>query len=77
MPQDSTPPTRKMLPIWFWVGLMLFVVGLIITGTGIYYLSHPVPTVMGHTNPALWWGALMDVSGIIFLAIGLIAGSKR
>ena len=59
---------RKMLSIWFFVGLMLTVLGVIISSTGIYYLFRPQhQTALAELNPNLWWGALILVSGLIFL----------
>jgi len=59
---------QKMLSIWFFVGLMLTVIGGIVFATGIHYLlGSPPPTVLGELNPNLWWGAIMIAAGLIFL----------
>ena len=59
---------KPMLSIWFFVGLMLTVVGVLVTATGVNYLFHPQSqTVLGHLNPNLWWGAIMLVVGLAFL----------
>lgn len=59
---------RKMITVWQWVGLTLFVYGLIITGVGIGNLFYSLPSsVLGNLNPPLWWGLIMTVGGIIFL----------
>lgn len=59
------------ISIWTWVGLVLFVYGLIITGTGIYFAATKLPsTVLGNLNPDLWWGAFMTLAGVVFLWIG-------
>ena len=51
--------------------MVLTVYGTIITLTGIYYAATELPrTVLGETNPSLWWGAFMLFSGIVFLFIG-------
>ena len=68
---------KKMLPIWFFVGLLLTMVGVIITAMGIYY--HFVPqtrTVLAHLNPSLWWGAIILVAGLIFLTTSIINHRK-
>ena len=58
---------EKMLPIWFFVGLMLVVLGIIVTSTGINYLFNPQDkTVLAHLNPNLWWGAIILVLGLLF-----------
>ena len=61
----------KFISIWTWVGIILSVYGVIITGTGVYYAATELPrTVLGHTNPGLWWGFFMVISGVLFLLIG-------
>ena len=58
-----------MKPIWYFVGLILMVMGGIIVLTGIYHLFFPpaVKTVLANTHPDIWWGALMVIfGGILF-----------
>ena len=58
-----------MKPIWYFVGLLLSVMGLIIFATGIYILINPGEnkTVLSHLNPDVWWGAVMIIAGGILL----------
>jgi hypothetical protein len=66
-----TPPDKdsaEPLPIWFFVGLILTVYGLLVLGTGI--VGGPGNTVLAGTRPALWWGAVMTVAGGVFIGIG-------
>ena len=59
---------EKILSIWFFVGLMLTILGTIITGTGLYYLFAPQSaTVLHQLNPNLWWGLIMLGAGLAFL----------
>jgi len=58
---------KKMLDIWFFVGLILLIYGLIIALTGVYYIFGPKPTTsLGETNPCLWWGGVLIGGGIFF-----------
>ena len=52
---------HKMKPIWYFVGLILMVMGGIIFLSGIYHLIVPstVKTVLGNTHPDVWWGAVL------------------
>ena len=61
--------TKRMRPIWFFVGLLLLIIGLIITGSGIYYVFNkpPHPLKLYDLHPDVWWGGLMVLFGIIFL----------
>ncbi len=69
-----------MLSIWFFVGLMLTVFGVIITATGVYFLFRPQQvTVLAHLNPSLWWGLIMLAAGLLFLVPSLrtLKGKKH
>ncbi len=60
-----------MKPIWYFVGLMLIVIGLILVTTGTYLLiSPPEPaTVLSEMHPNLWWGGILLVTGLIFTLV--------
>lgn len=60
---------KKMKPIWYFVGLMLTAMGVVILISGItnYSDSEVAKTVLSDLHPALWWGVVMIVSGLIFL----------
>jgi len=61
---------NKMKPIWFFVGLILLVIGSLIFLTGIYLLINPPleKTVLAETHPDIWWGIVILVfGGIMFL----------
>jgi hypothetical protein len=60
---DPTPHKPHMLPVWFFIGLILLIYGVIICGTGIYELSHPSVTVLANLHAPIWWGAIMTVAG--------------
>ncbi|NOX90558.1 MAG: hypothetical protein GXO77_16255 [Calditrichaeota bacterium] len=62
---------KAMKPIWFFVGLMLIVVGGLVFLTGIYLYFNPesAHTVLSNTYPNLWWGGIMIVFGIFMLLI--------
>ena len=57
--------TPKMKPIWFFVELILMVMGGVIFLSGIYQLLNPpaVKTVLAEIHPAIWWGAIMFFFG--------------
>jgi hypothetical protein len=58
-----------MKPIWYFVGLLLLAMGVIITISGLYALANPPArqTVLGYLHPDIWWGCIMLVAGTIFL----------
>jgi hypothetical protein len=54
---------HHIIPVWFFVGVILLAYGVIILATGIYEFSNPPNTVLANTHPAVWWGALLTVIG--------------
>ena len=63
--------TKQMKPIWYFVCLMLAAMGAVVLVSGLIYYSgeRTAKTVLSELHPALWWGAIMIVAGIIlFLA---------
>ena len=60
---------KKMKPIWFFVGLVLLVMGGVILATGLYDLFARVEskTVLARLHPNIWWGGLMVLAGAIFV----------
>ena len=54
---------HRIIPVWFFVGVLLLLYGVIILATGIYEISHPPDTVLANLHPAIWWGALLTALG--------------
>ena len=65
--EDAKPGKHHMVPVWFFVGIILLIYGVIILATGIYEFSSPPPTVLASTHPAVWWGALLTVIGGVYV----------
>ncbi|MDX2154394.1 MAG: hypothetical protein SFV54_26875 [Bryobacteraceae bacterium] len=59
---------RRTIPIWFFVGALLTIYGVMVLGSGIYYLSHPLPhpVVLSEYRADLWWGALLLGLGVLY-----------
>ncbi len=57
---------KKMKPIWYFVGLILMIMGLIIFINGIF--TSESKTALAYLRPNIWWSGVMIISGaIIFL----------
>ena len=52
-----------MISIWFFIGVLLVVYGVLIFGAGIYGLSHPPQVVKAELHAGVWWGMLLLVLG--------------
>ena len=59
---------KEMKSIWYLVGLMLLVMGAVITVSGIYHLANPseVRTVLADLHSDFWWGLVMLSVGAVF-----------
>jgi len=55
-----------MLPVWFFIGVILLIYGIMIFATGIYELSHPPATVLANLHAPIWWGAVLTIAGAIY-----------
>jgi hypothetical protein len=72
-------PADKMLSIWFFVSIVLGVYGIIVTAIGVMTaMRGEMPkSVMGQTNPSLWWGAVMVVFALLLFVADRIASRGR
>ncbi len=55
-----------MVSIWFFVGVLLLIYGLLILGAGIYGGSHPPNVGLADLHAEIWWGALLIVMGAFY-----------
>jgi len=65
---------QAMKPIWYFVGLILLIMGILIMATGIYQVFNPpaVKTVLSDTHPDIWWGAIM-----MFFGLGMYLKTRK
>jgi hypothetical protein len=63
---NETPKRHHMLPVWFFIGVILTIYGVLIFAEGLYELSHPAETVLANLHAPIWWGVIMVVVGIIY-----------
>ena len=56
---------EHQIPIWFFIGALLGIYGLLILGSGILFLIHPTPRNVALTNlhADIWWGGLLVIIG--------------
>jgi hypothetical protein len=56
------------ISIWFFIGVLLLVYGLLITGAGIYDLIVPPneQPVLAQLHAGIWWGGLLVALGGIY-----------
>jgi hypothetical protein len=59
----------KGIAIWFFIGSLLLLYGVIITIANVYEVIHPTmanPPVLNELNFGIWWGVLLIVIGLIY-----------
>jgi hypothetical protein len=62
---------KRQIPIWLFIGALLAVYGVMISGYGVIAWNDPPPAAMPteiynlHAN--VWWGALMVILGLFYV----------
>ena len=76
---------KHFISIWFFIGLLLGVYGVLIVGSGIYELMVSPPVVAqgaialnvaANLHAAVWWGALLLVLGLVY-AVNFRPGKEK
>jgi divalent metal cation (Fe/Co/Zn/Cd) transporter len=62
---------HRIIPVWFFVGVILLIYGVLIFVTGIYGLFHPPSTVLANLHAGVWWGALLTIIGGVYVYLFL------
>ncbi len=58
---------KKMIPVWFFVGILLTIYGSVVFISGIYWYVRPINIVAGYLHAGIWWGILMTIFGLFFI----------
>ena len=54
---------HSMLPVWFFIGLLLLAYGVILLVTGIQEISRPPAVVLARYHAGLWGGIVLVLIG--------------
>jgi hypothetical protein len=62
--------TEHQIPIWFFIGAMLVVYGVLIFGAGVYGWVYPPEhrVTLWQYHADVWWSILMVIVGAIYCA---------
>ncbi len=57
------------ISIWFFIGSLLGVYGVLILGSGIWEIFRPPqhPVALANLHAAVWWGALLIALGAVYV----------
>lgn len=61
---------EKGISIWFFIGSLLFLYGIVITAANIYQAYYPSfgrHTVLENLHFGVWWGILLLIIGVIYV----------
>jgi hypothetical protein len=67
---------KHFISIWFFIGVLLTIYGVLILGSGVYELISPPAVeiesgiernIMASLHAAIWWGALLLVLGLVYV----------
>ncbi len=64
-----TERAEDLKTIWYFVGIVLTSMGVLVFMAGMIELISPAPgkTVLADLYPGIWWGGIMVIAGLIFL----------
>ncbi|WP_263366455.1 hypothetical protein [Edaphobacter bradus] len=57
---------HEMLPVWFFIGVLLLVYGVIILFVSLREYSHPIPVVMAAYHAGVWGGVVLSALGSFY-----------
>lgn len=61
---------RQIIPVWFFVGILFLVYGIIIFVSGLANWSNlPKGIELADLHAPVWWGALLIVLGAIYCGL--------
>ena len=57
--------------IWFFIGLLLDIYGVLILGASLHDLAVPPehPVFLANLHAGIWWGALLIVLGLVYTIV--------
>jgi len=57
----------KSISVWYFIGWLLLIYGILILGAGVGILSEQSPPVMAELHVGTWWGAFLMAIGVTYL----------
>ena len=58
---------KKSLPVWYFIGWLLLIYGILILGAGTGLLVDHPPSVTADSQIAIWWGLLLMAIGATYV----------
>lgn len=67
---------HHIIPVWFFVGVLFLVYGILIFASGLAEWSHPPDTALAELHAPVWWGGLLIAVGAVY-CIGFRPGRNK
>ena len=61
--EEHMAKEQPMLPVWFFIGVLLGIYGIVILTTAIGELAHPPAVVLARYHAGIWGGILLIAIG--------------
>ena len=58
---------HHIIPVWFFVGVMLLAYGILIFASGVSEWSNPPHTVLAELHAPVWWGGILTIIGAAYV----------
>jgi hypothetical protein len=58
---------KRLIPVWFFVGALLAIYGLLILASGLAEWSAPSGAILSELHAPVWWGALLTAIGAAYV----------
>ena len=58
---------QKIIPVWFFVGVLFLIYGVLIFATGLLEWNTPSTTVLAELHASVWWGAILIIAGAAYV----------
>jgi hypothetical protein len=66
---------HQIIAVWFFVGLLLLIYGVLIFASGLAEWSNPPKTVLAELHAPVWWGGMLTAIGAAY-AVAFRPGKK-
>ncbi len=68
--EERAEQSKGMRPIWYFVGGLLIIVGLIVEAASFWQIFHPFKAVaLWKLYVAVWWGTVICRGGLILFLV--------
>ncbi len=58
---------HRIIPVWFFVGLLVLIYGILILASGIREWNNPPNVMLAELRAPVWWGGLLVVIGLVYV----------